>query len=53
MKIGTVIQATNIDDGTPYDGDFYLEVQSQLSNDAEESDIVIRWPNKVSPSEAG
>ena len=53
MKIGTVVQATNIDDpDVTYDGGFYLEVQSQLSNDPKHSDIVIPWPNKVTPGES-
>lgn len=53
MKIGTVIQATNIDDGTNYDQTFFLEVASQLSNNPEDSDIVIPWPNKTAPGASG
>lgn len=41
MKIGTVIQATNIDDGVNYDPDFYLEVQSRLED--ADSDPVQPW----------
>lgn len=53
MKIGTVIQATNIDEPrADYDPGFYLEVQSQLSNDPAVSDKVIPWPNKVTPGES-
>jgi hypothetical protein len=50
MKIGTVIQATHIDDGTQYDSSFYLEVQSQL--DDEDSDTVRAWPTTVKPGES-
>ena len=45
MKIGTVIQATNIDG--EFDPNFYLEVESRL--DDEPSDSVQPWPNTVRP----
>ncbi|KIG13271.1 Lysine-epsilon oxidase [Enhygromyxa salina] len=48
MKIGVVIQATNIDDGGEYEPDHYLEVQSQLAD--EPSDSVQAWDKgKVPP----
>lgn len=47
MEIGTVIQATNIDDDVQYDPSYYLEVQSQL--DDADSDAVQLWPNTVPP----
>ncbi len=50
MDIGTVIQATNIDDGTDYDPSFYLEVRSRLED--EDSDKVHPWPNTVKPGES-
>lgn len=53
MKIGTVIQATNIDDGGAYDPSYYLEVQSKLSNEDKDSDAVRLWPNTVRPTEPG
>lgn len=47
MNIGTVIQATRIDDGTDYDPSLYLEVASKL--DDADSDSVQPWPNTVPP----
>ncbi len=45
MNIGTVIQATNIDDGVPYDPTFFLEVMSRLED--KDSDGVMPWPTNV------
>ena len=50
MNIGTVVQATNIDDGKDYDPEFYLEVESLL--DDADSDKVQPWPNTVKPSDS-
>ncbi len=47
MNVGTVIQATNIDDGVAYDPSFYLEVQSLLED--ADSDAVVPWPTTVKP----
>ena len=58
MEIGTVIQGTNIDPESEglgadveFSPNFYLEVQGQLSDVEEESDIVMPWPTAVRPVE--
>jgi len=54
MKIGTVIQATNIRNNAGLDPASYLEVQSQLSTEGQpgedpNNDIVVPWPTTVPP----
>lgn len=57
MEIGTVIQASQIDDEFPagkdastwtYDPSHFLEVKSQFGND-ENPDPVVPWPNTINP----
>lgn len=50
MKIGTVIQASNIDEPKhPYDPSFFLEVASLFGDAETTSDEVVPWPNTVPP----
>lgn len=54
MKIGTVLQATQIDEpAKAYDPATYLEVASLFGNADETSDVVVPWPNTVKPGAGG
>lgn len=54
MKIGTVIQATNIDEPkNEYDPNSYLEVGSLFGTAEDTSDEVVLWPNTVAPGDDG